>query len=320
MKLYPLKFRPLLKESIWGGEIIKKFKHIDSDLTDIGESWEISSVKGSESVIANGFLEGETINEAIGRYKGRLVGNKAYEKYGEVFPLLVKYIDAHQDLSMQVHPDDELAARRHAGLGKSEMWYVLDTAPDAKIRCGLSREFSPEEFKEIAGTDKINEVVKVYDSAPGDVYYLPAGRLHAIGAGNFLIEIQETSDVTYRVYDYGRLGKDGNPRELHTDLALEAIDYKYYPGCRAARVKDVKGDVELVKCKYFEVNRLSIEGKREMTAAADSFTVIMAIEGEGTLVTEGAGPMRLVAGETVLIPAETEKYALEGELTVLHVV
>ena len=222
--MYPLKFKPILKTLVWGGEKIAPFKGIKTDIHNIGESWELSGVKGNESVVANGPLAGKTITELIGEYKGELVGKTNYEKTGTEFPLLIKFIDARQDLSIQVHPDDELAARRHNGSkGKTEMWYVVKADKDAHLMSGLKQAITPEEYVTRVADNTITDVLHDYNVSPGDVFFLPAGRIHSIGAGSFIAEIQQTSDITYRIYDFGRLGLDGKPRELHTELAKDAL-------------------------------------------------------------------------------------------------
>ena len=318
MNLYPLKFRPLLKQTIWGGEKIKTFKHLDAAPDHVGESWEISGVKGSESVIANGPLAGEKLPEAIGKYGSRLVGERVYKCFGDLFPLLIKFIDANADLSIQVHPDDSLAMKRHGTLGKTEMWYVLDTLPGAKIRSGFSRPVGKEEYLRLVEENRITDVINAFDSRPGDIYYLPAGRLHAICAGNFLVEIQETSDITYRVYDYNRLDKNGKPRELHTKEAVDAIDYTYYPDCYGGSTRGIAGDTRLVKSDYFDVTRLVIDGTEEVKAAPGSFTIIIPIEGEGTLEADGEKTAAR-AGESILVPAEISDFRLEGKMKALRV-
>ena len=231
--MYPLKFKPILKTLVWGGEKIAPFKGIKTDMHNIGESWELSGVKGNESVVANGPLTGKTITELIGEYKGELVGKTNYEKTGTEFPLLIKFIDARQDLSIQVHPDDELAARRHNGSkGKTEMWYVVKADKDAHLMSGLKQAITPEEYVARVAGNTITDVLHDYNVSPGDVFFLPAGRIHSIGAGSFIAEIQQTSDITYRIYDFGRLGLDGKPRELHTELAKDAIDYSVHEDYR----------------------------------------------------------------------------------------
>ncbi|HOV71793.1 MAG TPA: class I mannose-6-phosphate isomerase, partial [Dysgonamonadaceae bacterium] len=229
MNLYPLKFNPILKPVIWGGSDICKFKHITPLIDGIGESWEISGVKGHISIISNGELAGTSLEELLLKEKSRLVGEKIYEKYGNTFPLLIKFIDARDNLSIQVHPDDELAKKRHNSFGKTEMWYVINASPDAFLYSGFEKGITPDEYVERIKNDTFIETLKKHYVKPGDVFFIPAGRVHAIGAGCFIAEIQQTSDITYRIYDYNRKDADGNPRELHTELAKDAIDYTVYP-------------------------------------------------------------------------------------------
>ena len=247
--MYPLKFRPILKSMVWGGEKIAPFKSISTDQHNIGESWELSGVKGNESVVANGEYAGKTISEMIREFKGSLIGKSNWEKTGEEFPLLIKFIDAKQDLSIQVHPDDELAARRHNGSkGKTEMWYVVDTDPGAHLMAGLKKAITPDEYVEEVNNDTITDVLEDFSLQPGDVFFLPASRIHSIGSGSFIAEIQQTSDITYRIYDFGRLGLDGKPRELHTELAKDAIDYKVYPDYKTHYTKSKDKENVLVDC------------------------------------------------------------------------
>ena len=229
--MYLLKFKPILKTVVWGGEKIAPFKGIRTDQHNIGESWELSGVPGNESVVANGPLAGKTVTELISEYGEKLIGRSNYEKTGTEFPLLIKFIDARQDLSIQVHPNDELAAARHNGSkGKTEMWYVVSADKDAHLMSGLNREITPDEYVARVENNTITDVLCDYKVSPGDVFFLPAGRIHSIGSGSFIAEIQQTSNITYRIYDFGRLGLDGKPRELHTGLAKDAIDYTVYAG------------------------------------------------------------------------------------------
>lgn len=302
----PFKFVPILKEVIWGGDKIAPFKSVSSNSENIGESWEISGVKGQESIVAEGPDKGLTLSQLVKKYGERLLGRKVAKVYGDsTFPLLVKIIDAKQNLSVQVHPDDDYAAKRHNSLGKTEMWYIIEAEPGAKIYAGLSQSISPDDYTRLVDEKKIMEVVAEHDSSPGDVFFLPAGRLHAIGAGNLLAEIQETSDITYRVYDYDRRDTDGNPRELHTDLAKDAIDYTVYPDYKTAYDKTSGGEIDLVKCSHFDVRRLIVDGVRLPVAVeSDSFVIVMNLEGSVT-VHAGVTSTPLDRGETILIAAET---------------
>lgn len=314
--MYPLKFKPILKTLVWGGEKIAPYKGIETEQHNIGESWELSGVKGNESVVANGELAGKTITELIAEYREKLVGRKVYETCGTQFPLLIKFIDARQDLSVQVHPDDELAAARHNGSkGKTEMWYVVQAEPEAHLLSGLKKEITPEEYVRRVEENTVTEVLNDYKVNAGDVFFLPAGRIHAIGAGTFVAEIQQTSDITYRIYDYGRLGLDGKPRELHTELAKDAIDYRVYPDYRTGFTAGENREVPLVDCKYFTTSLYDLSEKLFLDlSGTDSFLVVICLEGQGSISdSEPAfenGPTKghvtdIRQGETVLIPASS---------------
>ena len=320
--MYPLKFRPILKSVVWGGEKIAPFKEITTDQHNIGESWELSGVKGNESVVANGEYAGRTITELVQEFKGRLIGQKNYERTGDEFPLLIKFIDAKQDLSIQVHPDDELAAKRHNGSkGKTEMWYVVAADKDAHLMSGLTQKITPDEYEQRVNNHTITDVLHDYKVAPGDVFFLPAGRIHSIGSGSFIAEIQQTSDITYRIYDFGRLGLDGKPRELHTELAKAAIDYTVYPDYRTEYRKEKNLENVLVDCSYFTTSLYDLD--REVTkdlSGLDSFLVVICIEGKGTLKDAEGNEVTLHQGETVLIPADCKGVAFipdEGGMKIL---
>mgnify|MGYP002620001978 CR=1 FL=1 len=314
--LYPLKFRPILKTIVWGGEKIAPFKGIETDQHSIGESWELSGVKGNESEVSNGSLAGRSITDLVKEYKGELVGEHVYENTGDEFPLLIKFIDAKEDLSIQVHPNDELAAVRHNGSkGKTEMWYVVGADEGAHLLSGLSEEITPEEYAERVENHTITDVLSRHEVHPGDVFFLPAGRIHAICSGCFVAEIQQTSDITYRIYDYGRPGLDGKPRELHTELATDAIDYKVYPDYRTTYTPNPEGEVTVVDCKYFTTGVLNLTTPfMKDLSGLDSFLVLICIEGKGTLYdTERLddGPSKghvteFHQGETILVPASSK--------------
>lgn len=300
----PFKFVPYLKPVLWGGDKIAPFKGVESDCDNIGESWEISGVPGHESVVSEGPDKGLKLPQLVAKYGEALMGRRVMEKYGATFPLLIKLIDAKKDLSVQVHPDDELARRRHDSLGKTEMWYIVDTEPGARIYAGLSREITPDDYTRLVEEKKIMDVVASHESAPGDIFFLPAGRIHAIGEGNLLAEIQETSDITYRVYDFDRRDANGNPRELHTELAKNAIDYTIYPEYKGSYDKAAKGETDLVECGHFDVRRVIVEGENPVTVELDSFVVIMCLDGQCEIDACGvATPMH--RGETILVPAES---------------
>lgn len=310
----PLKFRPLLKSAIWGGEKIAPLKGIVTDQKQIGESWEISGVKGNESIVDNGPDAGLTLTQMIEKYGANLVGTNTYAKFGNTFPLLIKIIDAAGDLSLQVHPDDELAKERHNSLGKTEMWYIVDTEPGAVICAGLKEAITPEEYVEKVADNSLMDVVAHHDSKPGDIFFLPAGRIHSIGAGNMLVEVQETSDITYRIYDFGRVdAKTGQPRELHVDLAKDAIDYNVYPNYVTKPGTNLDGTTELVTCSHFSVFKFDVDGKKTYYPSHSTFITLTCIEGELTVADDRENTVSVRAGESVLIPAMATKYTLCGK-------
>ncbi len=316
----PLKFEPIFKTLVWGGEKIAPYKGIETEQKHIGESWELSGVAGNESVVAEGPLKGKTIAELVKEYKGELVGEHVYANTGDEFPLLIKFIDALTDLSIQVHPNDELAAVRHNGSkGKTEMWYVVDAAPGAHLLTGLTEKITPEQYAAKVADGTITDVLARYDVHPGDVFFLPAGRIHAICGGCFIAEIQQTSNITYRIYDYGRLGLDGKPREVHTELAKDAIDYTVYPDYRTHYSPEQDEEQEVVSCQYFttSIYDLTLPYAKDLSGI-DSFMVVMCLSGSGTLEVDGAEvPVR--QGETVLIPATADDicFVPDGSMKVL---
>ena len=316
------KFEPLLKQTIWGGDKIIPFKHLDSKLENVGESWEISGVKDSETIVANGPYKGLTLNQLVAELKDQLVGKENYERFGNEFPLLIKFIDARQNLSIQVHPDDETAHRHGKERGKTEMWYCVDVqkckSAHSYLYNGLKMRITPDTYKEMVEKDTITEALARYEVFEGDVFFIPAGRIHAIGAGCFVLEIQQTSDVTYRIYDYKRRDKNGNYRELHTELAAESIDYSVLPTYRTnyVRVKD-KG-MELVSCPYFTTALYDLTEPMTLDySGLDSFVILMAVKGAGTIMADGE-EMAFQTGDTVLIPATTTEVKVEGEVKFLE--
>ncbi len=313
--LKPFKFEPYLKSVLWGGEKIAKYKGIVTDQHNIGESWEISGVDGHESVVAEGDDKGLNLRQIIEKYKGDLVGNAVYAKYGDTFPLLVKIIDAKGDLSVQVHPDDTLAKARHNSYGKTEMWYIIDAEEGAPIYAGLSKQITPEEYEKLVAENAIMDVIARHDSHAGDLFFLPAGRIHAIGAGNLLAEIQQTSDITYRVYDFDRRDANGNPRELHTEQAKDAIDYTVYPEYKSEYDRNGKSATPLVKCQYFDVKREIIDGVSTIDASSDSFMIIMCLDGEATITDNLGGVTHVKKGESILVPAVITSMKAEGKAT-----
>jgi mannose-6-phosphate isomerase len=305
-----LKFKPILKTVVWGGEKIAPYKGIETEQKHIGESWELSGVPGNESIVAEGPLAGRSIASLVKEYKGELVGKHVYGRTGDQFPLLIKFIDAHKDLSIQVHPDDALAVKRHGTNGKTEMWYVIDAEPGAHLYVGLKEAISPEEYEKRVADGSITDVLARYDVEPGDVFFLPAGRIHAICSGCFIAEIQQTSDITYRIFDYNRPGLDGKPRELHTELAKDAIDYKVYPTYKTDYTPLQNEEAVLAECPYFTTSLLDLTlPYAKDLSELDSFVVLMCLSGSGTLEVDGE-EVSIGQGETVLIPASADDLCL----------
>lgn len=310
----PFRFAPLLKSLIWGGNKIAAYKGLKTDVPNIGESWELSGVQGSESVVVGGKYAGYTLPQLIAELKSELVGEMVYKRFGEEFPLLVKFIDARDDLSIQVHPNDALSQMRHGKHGKTEMWYVVGADEGAHLKSGFSQRITPEEYERRVADNTLTEVLCDYAVRPGDLFFLPAGRVHAICAGSFVAEIQQTSDVTYRIYDYGRLGKDGKPRELHTELAREAIDYTVLPDYRSHYVSVKNRETELVVCPYFTTSLYDIDAPVEKDLAGlDSFLVVMCLSGSGVLTDDEGNESPIRQGETLLVPATTRSIRFEPE-------
>ena len=310
-KMYPFKFEPLLKQTLWGGEKIIPFKHLSENLERVGESWEISGVEDNESIVAEGPDKGLTLTQLVRRHRQELVGEDNYAVFGEKFPLLIKFIDAKQDLSIQVHPDDLLAKKRHNSFGKTEMWYVVGADKGAKLRSGFSKEITPQEYKDCVANDTITDVLQEYEIKSGDVFFLPAGRVHSIGAGSFIAEIQQTSNITYRIYDFNRKDADGNLRELHTELAKDAIDYEVLNDYRTDYERIQDEPVELVACPYFTTSLYDLT--EDVTcdyADLDSFVIFICVEGSCTLEDNEGHTLSLKAGETILYPATTEEVTI----------
>lgn len=315
----PMKFSPYFKTVLWGGEKIASYKGMATDLHNIGESWELSCLDGKETVAVGGIFEGLTLKQVIGVLKERLVGRHIYEKFGCDFPLLVKIIDAKENLSLQVHPDDRVAQMFHNGSGKTEMWYVIKADDNAKIYSGLKEEITPEEYERRVADNTIMDVVACHYSHDGDLFFLPPGRIHSIGAGNLLVEVQQASDITYRVYDFGRLDSNGKPRDLHTERAKMAINYSVEDDYLVDYDRDSHGEVKLVDCEYFTVDRIITDGTFHRECKEDSFLVVMCLVGEAVLKCDNATSIELSQGETVLVPAEITGLDIIGKATLLTV-
>ena len=313
MTLYPLKFRPILKERLWGGTKLKEVlgKPIESDIT--GESWELSTVKGDISVIANGSLEGKSLQELIESNGEELLGKSVVERFGKEFPILIKFIDAKQDLSIQLHPNDELAKERHDSFGKTEMWYIMDADPKAELIVGFNKDVTKEEYAESINNDTLLDLLNYEQVKEGDTFFINTGKIHAIGAGVMLAEIQQTSDVTYRVFDFNRKDKEGNLRELHTELALDAVDYKKKDDFKVSYSQDLNKVSEMVDCPYFKTNFIQLTENLELDITKrDSFTIFMCVGGEVVIKTS-EGEVLIKNGETALLPAITKKISLQSK-------
>lgn len=313
--LYPFKFKPILKEIIWGGDEIGRFKNLYPKRKGIGESWEVSHVKDNVSVVANGELKGKSLEELIETYGERLLGKKTVENFGMTFPLLIKFIDARDALSIQVHPDDELARKRHNSFGKTEMWYVIKAAPGACLYSGFSQAITPEQYVKSLEDDTFINYLQKHEVQSGDVFFLPAGRVHAIGAGCFIAEIQQTSNITYRIYDYNRRDAHGSPRELHTELAKDAIDYKLYPDYKLAYTPKQNEIQTLVSCRYFTTQLIEAHPGETLhfSDLNDSFSIYICMEGKAHLTDAGGGLTEIRQGETVLFPAENPAKEIQFE-------
>ena len=312
------KFEPLLKQTLWGGDKIIPFKHLNETLESVGESWEISGVKDNETIVSEGPEKGKSLNELVRELKGKLVGQENYERFGDEFPLLIKFIDARQDLSIQVHPTDEIAHRQGKSRGKTEMWYALESAPGAQLYNGLKKQITPEQYKQMVENDTITDALARYEVSEGDVFFIPAGRIHAIGAGCFVAEIQQTSDVTYRIYDFKRKDKNGNYRELHTELAAESIDYTVLPNYRAEYERTQNEGVQVASCPYFTTAVYDLTEPMTLDySELDSFVILIAVKGEGTIKANGE-ETTFRMGDTILLPATTGEVKVSGEVKFLE--
>lgn len=314
-----LTFEPLLKQTIWGGDRIKNLKYIDTTLENIGESWEVSGVEGSESVVADGCYKGRKLNELVAEFKESFVGKDNYKHFGNEFPLLVKFIDARQDLSIQVHPSDDTANRQGLKRGKTEMWFTMDSTADAKLCCGLKNTISPEEYKAMVADDTICNVIREYRVKADECYFIPAGCIHSIGAGCFLAEIQETSDVTYRIYDYKRKDKNGNYRELHTERAAESIDFDETSECLISYEHTKDAGVPLISCKHFCTAVYDLSQPMTLDySELDSFVILVCVAGEGCVTDEDGNITTFKAGSTILLPAWVGSVTIEGNVKFLE--
>lgn len=316
----PIKFKPILKQTLWGGGKIVNFKGIDGhDGEQIGESWELSGVPGNESVAANGEYDGRTLTEIVAAEKERLVGTDNYKRFGDEFPLLIKFIDAKQDLSIQVHPDDEKAQKYGLRNGKTEMWYIMNSDADASLRCGMKAKITPERYKEMVADGTICDAIAEYPVKEDDCFFIPAGRIHSIGKGCFLAEIQQTSDATYRIYDFNRRDKDGNLRELHTEKAAECIDYTVLNDYRTEFTAEKNRGVQIVSCPFFNTAVYDLDEPMTLDySELDSFVVLIGLKGEARLTDNEGNTTTLRGGETLLVPASTATIKVDGNIKFLE--
>ena len=310
MKLYPFLFEPNLHEVVWGGNQLRPYKGLDTTDEPIGESWEVSAVPTSTSIIANGEFKGKDLISVINIYPEAILGKKVNEKYQGKLPLLVKFIDAKRDLSIQVHPNDEMALREHGKMGKSEMWYVIKADEGAHLYAGFKQKISPYEYRKRVEDSSITEVLADHQVKEGDVFYLPAGRIHAICGGILLAEVQQSSDVTYRIFDYNRPGIDGKPRELHTELAAQALDYNVIDNYRTEYEDSSNRAVQIIDSPYFSVRVMEVSKPfhRDLKKY-DSFIITMCIEGDCKIrVRSTDEEILLKQGNSTLIPATIADY------------
>ncbi|WP_297706500.1 type I phosphomannose isomerase catalytic subunit [uncultured Eudoraea sp.] len=310
MNLYPLKFYPILKERLWGGTKLGTLlgKELESDL--VGESWELSGVAGDVSIVANGSFKGTSLTDLINRFPEEILGKSVLERFGKEFPILIKFIDAQKDLSIQLHPSDKLARKRHNSFGKTEMWYIMDADNDAELIIGFKEDISKETYVESLKNDTLTDLLNYENVSESDTYFISAGKIHAIGAGILLAEIQQTSDQTYRVYDYNRKDAQGNLRELHTELSIDAISYDRQDDFKVSYRQEANVANPLVNCPYFKTNFISLNKNIQCDVSdQDSFTIYMCIDGK-VLIKNDFGSILIKKGETVLVPAITSNILL----------
>jgi len=309
---YPIKFKPILKTKIWGGQKLNLLLNKHNNAPNIGESWEISDVEGDISIVANGVLKGQSLKELLQRFKGSLIGEKNYKTFGDKFPLLIKFIDAKSDLSIQLHPNDELAKKRHNSFGKTEMWYVMQADKESNLIVGFNQKMSPETYLKHLKNKSLTQILNFDVVKPGDTYFIEVGRVHAIGAGVLLAEIQQTSDITYRVYDWNRVDANGNERELHNDLAIDAIDFDMEDNFRVGYSKSKNVSNKMVSCPYFTTNYIDLKNTVEKENSKDSFLIYICVEGNAEIKTFNE-ILSIQQGDTVLLPAALKTFTLSGK-------
>jgi len=312
VKLYPLKFAPIFKDRIWGGTKLKSILNKHTPSSRIGESWEISAVKGDVSIVSNGFLKGQQLSDLVQQFKGDLLGEKNFKRFGDKFPLLIKFIDAKDDLSIQLHPNDQLAKERHDSFGKTEMWYVMQAEENAHLIVGFNKKVSKDSYLHHVKEKSLTQILNFDQVKKGDTYFIEVGRIHAIGAGVLLAEIQQTSDITYRIYDWDRVDDQGNARELHNELAIDAIDFDMENDFKKDYLKTENHSNQMVKCPYFTTNFIPLSGTVSKHNEFDSFIIYMCMEGsvEVQLLDETT---IIEKGETILVPASIVSFKLYSE-------
>ncbi|WP_299112548.1 type I phosphomannose isomerase catalytic subunit [uncultured Winogradskyella sp.] len=319
--LYPLKFQPILKDKIWGGEKLNQYFNKASDSKELGESWEISTVPEDVSIVSNGDLKGETLQKLLEDYKSELLGDKNWKRFGNQFPLLIKFIDAKEDLSIQLHPNDELAKERHNSFGKTEMWYVMQADKDANLIVGFNQQIDKETYLKHLENKSLTEILNFDKVKEGDTYFIESGRVHAIGAGVLLAEIQQTSDVTYRVYDWDRVDTNGNERELHNDIAIDAFDFNMKNDFRVGYSTKKNASNKMVSCPFFTTNFIELDSELKIQNTHDSFIIYMCVDGDVEISTTISTDI-ISKGETLLIPAQIKDYRLKtkyGKLLEVYV-
>ncbi len=309
--LYPIRFHPIYKQLIWGGEKLREDFGKKDAPEKTGESWEISQVEDNISLVSNGFLEGISLEEIIQMYKGELVGHRIFDRFGTRFPILTKFIHSNDDLSIQVHPGDRYAAEHHGENGKTEMWYILDSEKDARLIVGFNRDIDRETFLEKLKNGSLKDILNYEKVSEGDVIFLPEGRIHALGPGIVLAEIQQTSDRTYRIYDWDRVGIDGKPRELHIEHALNVLDYRAYSTYKSAYQKMLNATVNLIECPYFSTQIIHFDRRLEKDyTTLDCFVIYMCLSGGLDIQYGGEKRSRLSKGDSILIPAAIKNLSL----------
>lgn len=317
MNFYPIQFEPIFKERIWGGTKLKTYLNKPIDAENIGESWEISTVENSVSSISNGVFKGKTLLEVINEFPEEILGTEVFKRFGKQFPLLFKYLDASEDLSIQVHPNDELATKRHNSFGKTEMWYVMQADEKARLIVGFKENSSQEIYLKNLKNKTLLDILDTKKVEKGDVFFLETGTIHAIGAGTLIAEIQQTSDITYRLYDFDRIDANGNTRELHVDLALDAINYDLVEAEKQySKVKNTSN--EIINCPYFTTNNIPLDGKMDISSNNQSFKVYMCMEGNFDLMYNNQ-IYSYKTGDTVLIPAILTDFQLNGKAILLEI-